>query len=57
MELLGDILFLVEGNVRLYLQGEGIEEITLYTLEPFEQCVVNTASLVSQNHAIGTAIT
>ena len=52
-----DILFLTEGNVRLYIQGEGIEEITLYTLKPLEQCVVNTASLVSQNVAIGTAIT
>lgn len=52
-----DILFLTEGNVRLYIQGEGIEEITLYTLKPLEQCVVNTASLVAQNVAIGTAIT
>lgn len=52
-----DILFLTEGNVRLYIQGEGVEEITLYTLHPLEQCVVNTASLVSQNVAIGTAIT
>lgn len=52
-----DILFLTEGNVRLYIQGEGIEEITLYTLKPLEQCVVNTASLISQNIAIGTAVT
>lgn len=52
-----DILFLTDGNVRLYIQGEGQEEITLYTLKPLEQCVVNTASLVAQNIAIGTAIT
>ncbi|MFZ2890565.1 Crp/Fnr family transcriptional regulator [Sulfuricurvum sp.] len=52
-----DILFLTEGNVRLYIQSEGVEEITLYTLKPLEQCVINTASLVSQNVAIGTAIT
>lgn len=52
-----DILLLTEGNVRLYIQGEEIEEITLYTLKPLEQCVVNTASLVAQNVAIGTAIT
>lgn len=52
-----DILFLLDGNVRLYIQGDGIEEITLYTLKPGEQCVVNTASLVSQNVAIGTAVT
>ena len=52
-----DILFLTDGNVRLYIQGEGVEEITLYTLKPLEQCVVNTASLVAQNIAIGTAIT
>ena len=52
-----DILLLTEGNVRLYIQGEGVEEITLYTLKPLEQCVVNTASLVAQNVAIGTAVT
>lgn len=52
-----DILFLTDGSVRLYIQGEGVEEITLYTLKPGEQCVVNTASLVAQNVAIGTAIT
>ncbi len=52
-----DILLLTDGSVRLYIQGEGIEEITLYTLKPLEQCVVNTASLVAQNVAIGTAIT
>lgn len=52
-----DILFLTEGSVRLYIQGEGPEEITLYTLKPLEQCVINTASLVSQKIAIGTAIT
>jgi CRP/FNR family transcriptional regulator len=52
-----DILFLTEGNVRLYIQGEGIEEITLYTLKPLEQCVINTASLVAQDVAIGTAVT
>jgi len=52
-----DILLLTDGNVRLYIQGEGVEEITLYTLKPLEQCVVNTASLVAQNVAIGTAIT
>lgn len=52
-----DILFLTDGNVRLYIQGEGQEEITLYTLKPLEQCVVNTASLVAQNIAIATATT
>jgi CRP/FNR family transcriptional regulator len=52
-----DILFLTNGNVRLYIQGEGQEEITLYTLKPLEQCVVNTASLVAQSVAIGTATT
>ena len=56
-DVCNDILFLTDGNVRLYIQGEGPEEITLYTLKPLEQCVVNTASIVSQNVAIGTAIT
>jgi len=52
-----DILLLVDGNVRVYIQGEGIEEITLYTLNPTEQCIVNTSSTITKTPAIGTAIT
>jgi len=52
-----EILLLVEGSVRLFIQGEGIEEITLYTLEPTQQCIVNTSSTLTQTPAIGTAVT
>ncbi len=52
-----DILFLTEGEVRVYIQGDGINEITLYTLNPNEQCIVNTTSAINQTPAIGSAIT
>ncbi len=56
-DVCGDVLWLTKGNVRLYAQAEGIEEITLYTLQPGEQCIVNTASLLSQTQAIASAET
>ena len=56
-DVCGDILWLTKGRVRLYAQAEGIEEITLYTLQPGEQCIVNTASLLSQTQAIASAET
>jgi len=52
-----DILFLTKGEVRVYIQGDGISEITLYTLNPNEQCIVNTTSAINQTPAIGSAIT
>ena len=51
------ILWLTKGKVRLFTQADGIEEITLYTLQPGEQCIVNTASLLSQTEAIASAQT
>ena len=56
-DICSDILWLTKGKVRLYAQAEGIEEITLYTLQPGEQCIVNTASLLSQTQAIASAET
>ena len=56
-DVCGDILWLTKGKVRLYTQADGIEEITLYTLQPGEQCIVNTASLLSQTQAIASAET
>lgn len=52
-----DILLLTSGEVRLYIQAQGIEEITLYTLKVGEQCIINTASTLSGTQAIGSAIT
>jgi len=51
------ILWLTKGEVRLFTQADGIEEITLYTLQAGEQCIVNTASLFSQSQAIASAQT
>jgi len=51
------ILWLMRGEVRLFTQAEGIEEVTLYTLHAGEQCIVNTASLLSQTEAIASAVT
>lgn len=51
-----DILLLEEGDVRLYIQGDGINEISLYTLHPYEQCIVNTTSTLNQTPAIGSAV-
>jgi CRP/FNR family transcriptional regulator len=51
------ILFLTSGEVRLYIQSDNANEITLYHLNPGEQCIVNTASTLSQTKAIGSAVT
>lgn len=51
------ILFLTKGKVRLYMQSDDADELTLYTLNPGEQCIVNTASTISQTKAIGSAVT
>lgn len=50
------ILFLTSGEVRLYIQSDEAEEITLYHLHPGEQCIVNTASTLSQTEAIANAL-
>ncbi len=51
------ILWLTQGEVRLYTQADSIEDITLYHLKAGEQCIVNTASLLSQTDAIASAQT
>lgn len=51
-----DILFLTEGSVRVYRHHESGQEITLYFLEPFEQCNVNLNSAFTNTPAIGTAV-
>ena len=56
-DICDNILFLTAGKVRLYIQSENAEEITLYQLNAGEQCIVNTASTISQTEAIGSAVT
>ena len=43
--------------MRLYTQSDDIEAITLYTLKAGEQCIVNTASLLSGTDAVASAET
>jgi len=52
-----NILWLTSGEVRLYTQSDSIEDITLYNLKAGEQCIVNTASLLSQTDAVASAAT
>ncbi|CAA6818198.1 MAG: transcriptional regulator, Crp/Fnr family [uncultured Sulfurovum sp.] len=49
------VLLLTKGEVRLYIQDEGVESIDLYTLKSGEQCIVNTASSISNTNAIASA--
>ena len=56
-DICDNILWLTKGEVRLFTQADGVEEITLYTLQAGEQCIVNTASLLSQTEAIASAET
>lgn len=56
-DICDNILFLTKGNVRLYIQSDAADEITLYQLNPGEQCIINTASNISQTQAIGSATT
>ncbi len=53
-----DVLLLTEGEIRLYIQADDFsEEVTLYSLKAGEQCLANTASVLSQSKTIGTAVT
>lgn len=51
-----EILFLVNGSVRVYRLHESGQEITLYFLENGEQCNVNLNSAFTGTPAIGTAV-
>lgn len=53
----GGILYLQSGSVKVYLQNDEGDEITLYTLNAGEQCVVNTSSAISLTPALGSAVT
>ena len=53
-----DVLLPIEGEIRLYTQADDFsEEVTLYSLKAGEQCLVNTASVLSHSKSIGTAVT
>lgn len=50
-----DILLLEKGEVSLYIYGD--EMITLYTICDREQCIINTASVISSTPVIANAMT
>jgi len=53
-----DILLLEEGEVSLYIYGdESDTPITLYSISYGEQCIINTASAISQTPVIANAVT
>ena len=57
-DVCSDILLLEDGEVSLYIYGdESNEEITLYTISNGEQCIINTASTISQTNVIANAVT
>lgn len=51
-----EILFLIEGSVRVYRLHISGQEITLYYLEKGEQCNVNLNSAFTQTPAVGSAV-
>ena len=55
-EQCSDILFLIDGSVRVYRNHISGQEITLYYLEPFEQCSINLNSVFTNSPATGTAV-
>jgi len=50
-----DILYLIEGNIKLSISANTNDEIPLYDFCQGEQCVVNIASAISQTQAVATA--
>jgi CRP/FNR family transcriptional regulator len=52
-----DILLLEKGDVKVYIQGNGTKEISLYTLHEHDQCIVNTTSAINKIPTIGSAVT
>jgi len=50
-----DVLYLIEGNIKLFVSANTNDEIPLYDFCQGEQCVVNIASALSQTKAVATA--
>lgn len=54
-DICDSVLFLTSGEIKLTKQTDENEEELLYTLQAGKQCIVNTASTLSQTPAIATA--
>ncbi|MFK5881217.1 MAG: Crp/Fnr family transcriptional regulator [Sulfurospirillum sp.] len=56
-DLCEGILYIETGSLKVYLQNDEGDEITLYNVEAGEQYIVNTSSTISQTPALGSAVT
>ncbi len=56
-DLCGGILYVESGSLKVYLQSDNGNEITLYNVEAGEQCIVNTSSSICETPALGSAVT
>ena len=50
-----EVLYLIEGNIKLSVSANTNDEIPLYDFCQGEQCIVNIASAISQTKAVATA--
>jgi len=55
-DLCGGILYIELGSIKVYLQNNSGDEITLYTVQEGEQCIVNTSSAISSTPSLGSAV-
>lgn len=56
-DICSDILILEKGTIQLFVYGQIDEIISLYEIKESQQCIINTASTISQTPAIATAQT
>lgn len=56
-DVCNETFFLVEGSVRVYRAHESGHDLTLYYLQPLEQCNVNLNSVLTHTPSMGTAVT
>ena len=56
-DICNDILLLEEGKVKLFIEADVNETLSLYEISQGEQCIINTSSTLSKTQAIATAQT
>jgi len=54
-DICNDILLLEEGKVKLFIEADVNETLSLYEISQGEQCIINTSSTLSNTEAIATA--
>ena len=56
-DICNDILLLEEGKVKLFIEVDVNDTLSLYEITQGEQCIINTSSTLSKTEAIATAQT